>query len=388
MAPGVANCYGDKVTGFTAVGCDRVTFTCTYEYVTQSRCRVKLPNNSEIFNQCQYAKDADRIADMGSDIAYPKTLDSLHRHFINVYTCDAVDTNNCTLSNQSPLGYPDPVTFRLTNSDFLSQAIEANPFQVTSGLLPFPTAIISQFNYLSDKSVRGAQVFDGNLFSNQPVTILTLLPEATRDTNDLRITNTPVNVTITPLNAQAQPLINGRILTYSDIRSRVLYTTKNDYDDGCGAQIACKTLPACNGIYGCDGFSIPTSQLLALSPANGYAIVVNYRIGFARPDGSAPNARRLLSHNELAFDKPMRALLQTSQTTSYENTVSFQFSVSVNGTNVAIGTPQINVNIQQNVMNTLKDIKPVFYMTVITHWSALIIIYAVISQVSKESSRK
>lgn len=70
-------CYGDSITDFAFQGCSSTTFACTYSITTQSRCRSLTPDG-EAFNKCSYAKDANRLADMGSDVPYPTALDAYH----------------------------------------------------------------------------------------------------------------------------------------------------------------------------------------------------------------------------------------------------------------------------------------------------------------------
>jgi hypothetical protein len=135
---GVINCYGDQVTEFVDEGCNSVSQSCRYTFITQSRCRSLTPDG-EAFNQCSYAASTDRIADMGSDIAYPTTLDALHTVFAYVYTCR---NQQCQLTVQSPLGLPDAMSAKIVNSEYPTADVVGNKFQVTAGFLSTPTSTI------------------------------------------------------------------------------------------------------------------------------------------------------------------------------------------------------------------------------------------------------
>jgi hypothetical protein len=410
---GPVNCYGDNITDFRDLGCNDVTYTCTYQIVTQTQCRTLTPDG-EAFNLCSYAPTGSRILDMEGDLPYPVELDGLHTVFANVYECDA--SNQCQLANQSPFGYPDQIQTTIISSNYLAQSIETNPFRVAGGFLPTPFSTLSSFNQLTDTvSPQGSpKRFDGNIFSNQPVTISVVLPPEIRTTYDLRLQLSSGNITIYPLNQVGARLgtsgtFNGTAydttgytgrasLDFSDIALATLFTPKNAYDDGCGAQLTCQKLSACNNIIGCDGFSVPVSQLRALMDANGYEFALTYKIGLTNPDGSPPNARSLLSMQEddgpvFELNSPalMRHLLQTTANPGRTYIGAVYFTVSVDDAgNITIeqSTTGAGLGLYTDDIPYKYTANQVFQMVDVTIILISVVLYPLISQVSKKMSDK
>lgn len=421
--PGPVNCYGDNITNYIDLGCNDATYTCTFQIVTQSQCRPLTPDG-EAFNLCSYAPATARFLDMGSDIPYPTELNGLHTIYVNVYDCDA--SNECSLANQSPFGYPDQIQTRIISSNYLAQSIASNPFRVAGGFLPTPFSQLDAFNRLTDNidPTGAVRRFDGNVFSNQPVTIAVVLPQEIRNRYDLRLQLNAGNVTIYPLNPVGIRLgttgtFNGTVfdttgytgvesLDFSDIALATLFTPKNAYDDGCGAQLTCQKLSACNNILGCDGFSVPVAQLRSLMDANGYEFELTYKIGLTNPDGSTPNARTLLSvDNEqvsdeailsamgakvVELDSPLvRHLLQTTANPSRTYLGAVYFTVSVDdGGNISIvqSTTGVGVNLYTDEIQYKYTANQVFQMVDVTIILISIVFYPLISQISKKMSDK
>jgi hypothetical protein len=381
--PAPETCYGDQITAFSFKGCSDTAYFCSWQIVTQSRCRVLTPDG-EAFNKCSYAKSEDRMQDMGSDTAYPTTLDAYHTVYVDTYACD---TNQpCTLANQSPLGYPDQIKATIVSSNYLAESLDANPFQLLNGFLPTPNAPISLFQALNSNALRP---FDGNIFSNQPITIVILLPAPIRQTYDLRLLINAANLTILPLDALGRQLTanttgytGNSSLHWSDIALTTLFTTKNAFDDGCGAQLTCGRLSVCNGILGCDGFSVPVAQLRALMPANGYRFLLRYKIGFPGPDGSPANARHLLS---LAQTPVMRRLLQTTNANNaYIGNASFSLSIDATQLPVQSNSTGVVTTIDSTVQT--KTVLEAFYISDLAIIFGTLLIYPLISQCSKTRS--
>lgn len=100
----------------------------------------------------------------------------------------------------------------------------------------------------------------------------------------------PGNITFIPLDALGN-VIDRPSLDWSRIAVSTLYTTKNAFDNGCGAANTCSIMPACLNIPGCDGFSVPSAILQQLLPANGYRINLAFRVN---PLLAASQSRQLL----------------------------------------------------------------------------------------------
>jgi len=304
IIPSGSNCYGDSVIAFQALGCSTSTVSCNYQFVTQTRCR-SLTSDGAAFAKCSYSDINDRITDLGSSsLQYPTSLDGVHTVNLNIYVCPANSSSlSCVLSNPTPQNTASIVTANIQTNDFLSTSVTSNPFQALGGFLPTPTSAANTYIPLQDLFSSGVTsnttFFDGNLFSSQPINVLILLPASNNLDLDLRLEIKPGNITIYPLDRLARRLITSTHLSldWASLAPNVLYTTKNAYDDGCGLAGSCQTMPACANIRGCDGFSIPSSILTTLMPANGYEFQLHYRVGLPNPDGSPGSARKLLQLN-------------------------------------------------------------------------------------------
>lgn len=297
------------------------------------------------------------------------------------------------MANQSPFGYPDQIKTTIVNSNYLAQSLDTNPFQVRNGFLPTPTSPVSLFQQLNSNALKA---FDGNIFSNQPLTVMILLPDAIRPRYDLRLLIKPANMTIYPLDALGRQLnsstsgYTGRnSIDWSDIALSTLFTTKNAFDDGCGAQLTCGRLNACNGILGCDGFSVPVAQLKSLMPANGYRFQLSYRIGLPNPDGSPASARQLLGMEE-PMSSSLRKLLQsttTTTTTSSSFVGLLAFSLSIDQTTTVVEVPIENQPIGNQPNQQMIETKTkweAFLISDLVIIVATIILYPLISQCSKD----
>ncbi len=292
------NCYNDSLSAFTSLGCDYSNYLCSSIFTTQSNCRV-LTTDGLGFNKCSYANAADRIADMGSNVAYPTALDGKHIYYVNSYSCpqNRINDNYCALVVNSAYNYPDPVVATIQTSEYSLTTATLNGFEVQAGFLPYATAPLSSLNVISDTyyTPNGIYKFDPVMWNNLPMTVVIVYPTALMQASyDLRMT-IDTTLTIVPTDPLGNVISSRPVITFPQIRASLTYTTKNDYDNGCGSASKCMKLPACNGILGCDGFTISTSILRSLSLGDGYQININYRVGLPNADGSTPNARTLQS---------------------------------------------------------------------------------------------
>lgn len=293
--PGPNNCFQDKIINFQNLGCNYNGYVCTYVITTESNCRA-LTNDGNAFNGCAYAQDADRLADMGGNFSYPQALDAYHEFYVNNYNCPVARVNDasCALITASQFNLPDQIRATIVTSQYLENRVAINPFFVQAGFLPTPIASLGSASLVTvaPGDQFGLLKYEGNLFSSQPLTVVIQLPALSVFDYDLRLMLEYDNVTFTPLDQAGVPIGNSTLVrNFASFRSSLLYTSKTDFDAGCGADGSCKLLPACLGVRGCDGFSIGSVQLKALVPANGYRFALNYRVDVSRV---GPASRRLL----------------------------------------------------------------------------------------------
>ncbi len=299
----LTNCYGDAVNNYVFMGCNTATATCSYQIQTVTRCRVATLDGNA-FNFCNASSNADRIADMGSDLPYPASLDTSHSLYINTYTCPSSTSTGCVLTNQNSANNADVVSATIKDSSYTTgTTVTQSPFTVQAGFLATPTSGVTTFSALSySNGTNGTQAFDGNLFVGQPVSLMILMPSALQATYDLRLNVASTNFTIYALDTQGNRISNAVIpsIDFTALQNSLLYSPKNTYDNTavCGASGAyCAKLPACNAILGCDGVSFSSTILKSLLPANGYQFVMSYRIGLPNANGQAANGRTLQSYN-------------------------------------------------------------------------------------------
>lgn len=296
--PGPNNCFQDKIIGFQSLGCNYNAYVCTYVITTESNCRA-LTNDGNAFNGCSYAQDVDRIADLGGNFSYPQALDAYHEFYVNNYNCPVTRINDaqCALITSSQFNLPDQIKATIVTSQYLENKVAFNPFFVQAGFLPTPIASLGSASLVTPALGQqfGLLRYEGNLYSSQPLTVIIQLPSQSVNNYDLRLVIDFNNVTFTPLDQAGVPLVNSTLQrNFASFRSSLLYTTKNDFDAGCGRDGSCKLLPACLNIKGCDGFSIGAVQLRQLIPANGYRFNLNYRVDLGGINSITGPARRLL----------------------------------------------------------------------------------------------
>lgn len=355
---GPVNCYGDTVTQYSLIGCNRQTYQCSYSFTTQSKCRT-LTQDGQAFATCAGALAADRIADMGSDVPYPVALDGLHTTFVSHQACAG---SVCANTSQTALGSPDVIRALVQTPVFAATSVASNPFSVQGGFMPVPTADATQFKQLTDQAATpsGVNTFDGNIFSRQPVTIALFMPAAQRADFDLRLLINPGNTTIYPLDSNGVRVFTSvpASLDFNDIKNALLYTTKNALPQ-CAVGDVCNNIPACNGILGCDGFSIPVTQLQALMPANGYGFAATYRVGLP----GVPQTGSLVS----------RRLLQTSPQAQQPTDGNVYFRIRVNSDG-SITVDEITVTPHK------QEAAPLFFLVLLYVWLPALILYVLVSR--------
>ncbi len=329
---GPVNCYGEEFFwgGDTpyAYSCDASTFTCKTTFVTRTACRV-FTEDGNAFTKCSYAKDADRIADMGSDIPYPTTLDTLHTIFFYRRNCGPFDfdVSSCPIYTTSGDGHPDTVSAHVSGSAFPDTTQTSPQFVVSTGFLPGQNQGLGAGVDATAGSIQ--------LQADGLITLFASLGVVTRNRYILEVVLS--NTIITPLDSAGGPMTSvpgytgPAQLTYYEFRTSLLYSAKFDFDQGCGAAGTCQTLPACEGIVGCDGFSLPVAQLQALMPSPRYSIVLAYEIDLPT-DSNPPTRRRLLSYlgdsaDQRSIGPAGRRLLQTSQSNTFRGTATFNIII-------------------------------------------------------------
>jgi len=310
--PGPVNCYGDQLAniGFSTVNCDLYNAVCKQTITIQSRCRPLQPSG-DTFNLCQYSYPNDRIADMGTDIAYPSALDALHTFFVYRRLCPLYETNMslCRIVSKDLNNYPDKIAAKIIGSSSSETSTSGNGFFVESGFLKSASANLADPNSLIIPN-SPSNTTSGGLLSfelTDDITVTALMQLSGRQLYTLRIKTSTASTYITALTTDGTPLINAynavnqtfngkTVLNYDDFRSSLKYITKSDFDQGCGVTGLCQSLPACNGILGCDGFTLPVLALYTLMPAPRYSITLNYQIHLPTQQ-TTPIARRLLQSN-------------------------------------------------------------------------------------------
>jgi len=305
----ISNAYGDSCVSVSyPTRSPQGVSTC--QVTIQSRCR-SVQADGKAFFFANRAKDADRIADMGSDIPYPSLYDGVHTFYVNPYQWKT-DLSAFELAVQSPMGYPDPVVVTYNQHVFPDSgtSIELTVFDIEAGLLPTPTSNLSEFISL-------VSIINGTVHSTTPdlfnyqlrwdkaiTPVIRAKDPSILASVDLRILNEILNFSIEALDAKGHKIAEYVApLGWTDIARHVSYIDKNGVGPHCEI-LTCSKLPGLADHPGADGFSIMVSTLRALQAGNGYRFSFRYR--FDTESYSAPG-RRLLS-----LDGPDRHLLSTS----------------------------------------------------------------------------
>lgn len=298
---GPVNCYGDQLDPssalFGSVTCDYSNFVCSQQFTIRSKCRA-LNTEGNSFNECRFAFAQDRIADMNGDFPYPTSLNALHTVFFQRRACPLSQGQVETCPFVTPSA--ESVSAVIQGSSFLDASTTVDGFFVQSGFLDTPVADLTNALVLQSSN-ETIIIQEASL-----ITLAAVMQLASRSTYSLRTKIQNAETRIVPLNENNIPLsattnYNGKaLLTYNDFRSSLLYVTKTQFDQGCGIEDSCLSLPACQGVLGCDGFSLPASSLLRLMPAPRYSITMSYSVVLPQTQ-PAPASRRLLQSN--GFDR-------------------------------------------------------------------------------------
>jgi hypothetical protein len=269
----------------------------------QSRCRA-IDEDGLAFATCARAHDADRIADMGSDIPYPTSLDKQHNMWVNVHACPAgqPESVSCTLENSAPTGEADVVYVSYSLS-VLPSHTSTYSFHVSAGFLPTPTSALTALQVLASSNPQTTLPLTRSvaLTWDKALTFLMRLDDVALHSYDLRLVTT--EVTLVPMSTNGAVLTSSPVLTFSDIRSALTYVDKSTAAVATGAL----TLPACAGTSGCDGFSVPVLDVKDKSAAQGYQLTIGYQT--LLPVTNVAHGRRLLS--TLGIPHHERQLLST-----------------------------------------------------------------------------
>jgi hypothetical protein len=275
------NCYGDHPISFSAPN-ECTGHECTFTITIESKCR-PTDDDGQAFNLCERALNADRIADMGSDIAYPNQLDRSHGFYVRAYSCALDRENNdaCTYINLSTDYGPDLVISYVTLNVQPTASIDSF-YIVRGGLLPTPTLSLDWITPLSATYPGDGLVYNfievGNLqleLARALTFVIYVNSETDRVNNRLRIVSNDFQVY--PVDSSGVVVTNAACdsLTWIQLQTLVQFTTKTDNEIRCEGQ--CAILPVCRDINGCDGFSITKSTLSLLCPASGYKVSLKYK---------------------------------------------------------------------------------------------------------------
>jgi hypothetical protein len=344
------NCYGEYPYELSRIGC--YNNVCYTQITTRTKCRTLTPDG-QAFNNCSYAEVADKELDVGVGGSYDTSLNGVHSFWVDDWSCpfSANYTNNwanCTLANQSPFGYPDPLISTVSVSLF-PQTVLSVSFDVYAGLLPSPTTMdLTQIMTLSQgpNQVTSAQdLFNTQLQWNGLFTYVAgVLDPAIRQVANLTLTvNTLFK--IEPLDLDGNILPTGQVLYISDVFPYMTYVPKQmlEFCEDTG----CKNTPATANQTAYDSFSIPVVTLRTLMPANGYAVSTSYLVDIPHSLHATPlsskmhvmdamtGKRQLLSINEdgtMTGSSRFRFLIDDSRNPNPPAVIA------LNSTNVPVGS--------------------------------------------------
>jgi hypothetical protein len=135
---------------------------------------------------------------------------------------------------------------------------------------------------------------------------------------------------LTPLDANGNVIAGGRVLYFPDVFPYMTYAPDAAIVGNLCNPLACYAVPATVNNSAYDGFSIPVMTLRALSPANGYAITVDYTFTLPTPTISANQG--LLSHHDHTKLESRKLLQTTGPDTSTIKSGQFTFNFVISDT--------------------------------------------------------
>lgn len=291
------NCFGTQPTSVTQQACSGGI--CTTVATFRTRC-VNVPTDGSAFTNCANAQAADRIADMGANVAYPTALNGVQTFYQFPRSWSAAtgitDPNYTNAGFDSTGVTPDTVTVNIQQRTY---PVFASTFSlsVLAGLLPIPESPLTSLVVLSNTTGQGTyltQLRNAQIEMSKSFTPVIEFPTAQQQqTFSLQMDLS--SLYIYGLSSSGALLANAP-LRWTDLAP---YTQRSPRQqlNGCNT---CQLLTAVAAAIGTDGFSVPVVVLQTKLNANGYRLIVNYNATLPNSQSTASNtivvgaSRRLL----------------------------------------------------------------------------------------------
>jgi hypothetical protein len=334
------NCYGDYMYSFSTGRSVAALYMSKTSFVIATRCRTLQPG-LDTFQKCSYAHTADRIADMGSNIAYPEALNTQHTFFVNLLQVPVVDANGVPSPNvvdwvdvnpnHNPVQFPIQASVKSSVSNSLTVQL-----QVFGGVLPSAvgtstsdatiTSYVNSSSVINDASLSN---FATAIESTGSFTFVLGMVEAQLQSISTLEMTINTNFRFIPLDGAGAVLTGKPIIYWREAFAVMTYVPKNA--KASGFCVNCDLLPSVANSPAFDGFSIPVSKLEELSPAQGYAFECDY----------AFTLRGQQSQNSLNSNRRKFKVMQVLNTTSdpgYTGSMSTTFTITHHQTTIVTST--------------------------------------------------
>lgn len=368
------NCYGLTVTGYNFLGC--TSNTCSHQVTVTTRFVIPQADGTTL-KYCSYQPDADRITDMGSDIAYPTELNEQIAFTVDSWYGPIADINDPSYVkvNQASNNDPDQVSAGITLSIFPDGDLGRSRFSVSAGIFTDPAAALEDVTVLATKTTSGTttgtDARNVALKYDESLGVVLFGTDATvRVTHQLKLLLDLRNITLTGVDTVGTP-VTGDPIYWDSIDNKVSYVPKLDKETRCPL---CATNGVCTGYSHCDSFMIPVSSLRPLLPTG--SVGVQFDLTYIELLGGGTGAfnlnpgRRLLSIGE---DEALHYSTFTI-TTYWNGTVTSEIVIPIN---------PINTNPNITTLDTLFGNQSKAYPSIAFPsffiWVALIIVSSIVA---------
>jgi len=305
------NCLGTRPvlvvppSGMPQPCLDVTTSPTTYCWntIVQLETRYNLPAADGLgLVKCVYQPDAVRIAEMGSNIPYPTSLDGVHNFYQFPYQwpLNNLTTGPFAAVGSDPTGaIGDQVAVSLTQTTPTDITYFGGTLPApTCGILPFANSPITDLitpTYINNNGTFAIDLRNMALKTGSLLIFACVYSNGTRATFRL---NFKTSLYLVPLDATGNLILNSggsplATLPWSQIAVTVPYTIRS----AAGAHI-----DAVNAQLGVDAFGVTTGDLTSRMPANGYGVIIPFFGTLPALPLPTPGNRRLLQQQQESTD--------------------------------------------------------------------------------------
>jgi len=339
------NCFGTAIKAVVPpTNC--TNNVCTTLVRFETRC-ANIPVDGNGLNLCVYQTAANRIADLGSDVAYSTALNRVqsYYHYPREWTAGK-EANASYVGADSSGATPDVVQVSIATSTW-PDATTTAALVVDCAFLPTPTSAFSA-RTVATGSTDGSSTYDiRNMQLSSLGTLTTIcylrnetIRQSFTVTIDVTTTDAAHVFQITPLSSSGTvPLYSSTPIYFKDLKNEMTYTPRN-VSSG-------TNLPLVAGALGYDGFAVPAYWLYKLLPSVGYLQRFYVTVSLPAVAGTSvvPTvvSRRLLSTRSLLQTTDASTLTGSDTTGAFSIVQDSNSTSTINVLTAALGSTSSSI---------------------------------------------